>query len=545
MPTMEETGLGIVDHANVVAATKEQYENDSKRSSYVKYTENERFMIGKYSNENGSAAATRKFRTRFPNLNESTVRGFQKKYRAKLHEAAKQGKSIEKKGLGGDIKRGRPLLLGPIIDEDVRKFVSALRFRGGRVSFSIAIAAAKVLVERKGDEGLRMVKFGKDWAQSLFRRMGFKKRSATTGKVIIPEGARKEAEILYLYDIVTKIEKYRIPSELVFNLDQTPSKYVQCSRYTMEKEGKKSVSIVGSGDKRAITATFVIDLKGNFLPMQLIYGGKTNRSIPRIDFPEGFSLSANPKHYSNTAESIKIIEEIIVPRTEFQRKKLNLSPDAPALLIMDVFRGQMTSEVMDLLAKENILVSCVPNNMTHLFQPLDLTVNSWAKRYMKEKFASWYAQKIREGLDSGIKIVDIDIKTQLTVMKPLHAKWLIDLYNDLTSAKGKEVVIGGWRASGILRAVEEGANNLPTLDPFADLEPLALETNVEEMLTINSFPEPGHMDVNERNIDSDSEFEYEEDDENSEEEDEEVEEEENNENDRNVFDFIVSNVKYS
>ena len=100
MPTMEETGLGAVDHANVVAATTEQYENGSKRSSYVKYSENERFMIGKYSNENGSAAATRKFRKRFPNVNESTVRGFQKKYRAKLHEAAKQGKSIEKKGLG-------------------------------------------------------------------------------------------------------------------------------------------------------------------------------------------------------------------------------------------------------------------------------------------------------------------------------------------------------------------------------------------------------------------------------------------------------------
>ena len=110
----------------------------------------------------------------------------------------------------------------------------------------------------------------------------------------------------------------------------------------------------------------MIELKGNFLPMQLIYGGKTNRSIPSIDFPEGFSLRTNPKHYSNTAESIKIIEEIIVPRTEFQRKKLNLSPDAPALLIMDVFHGQMTSEVMDLLAKENILVSCVPNNMTSI-----------------------------------------------------------------------------------------------------------------------------------------------------------------------------------
>ena len=51
------------------------------------------------------------------------------------------------------------------------------------------------------------------------------------------------------------------------------------------------------------------------------------------------------------------------------------------------------------------------------------------------------------------------------------------------------------------------------------------------MLTVNSFPEPGHMDVNERNIDSDNEFEYEEDEENS---------EEDEENGRNLFDFIIS-----
>ena len=53
----------------------------------------------------------------------------------------------------------------------------------------------------------------------------------------------------------------------------------------------------------------------------------------------------------------------------------------------------------------------------------------------------------------------------LTVMKPLHAKWIIDLYNELTSEKGKEIVLSGWRASGTLDAVEMGTAKLPTLDP--------------------------------------------------------------------------------
>jgi len=519
MPSLEETGFGAVDHAVVVSAVNSELDKNP-RSSYTRYTPKDRYLIGKYSNENGASAAARKFKYRFPRINESTVREFMKKYREKLQLGGEDAINTDKE-LGGDIRRGRPLLLGPLIDEDVRKFISALRYRGGQVSFSIAIAVAKALIERSNNEGLKLIEFGKDWAQSLFRRMGFKKRSATTGKVKIPDGARKEAELVFLHDIVNKVEMHDIPRELVFNLDQTPSKYIQSSRYTMEKAGTKSVAIVGAGDKRAITATFVIDLAGNFLPMQLIYGGKTNRSIPKMSFPDGFSLSANPKHYSNTEESIKIIKEIIIPQVTSRRESFNLAPDAPALLIMDVFRGQMTNEVMDFLETENILVTCVPNNMTHLFQPLDLTVNSWAKNFMKEKFATWYAQQVKESLDRGIKIDDVDIKMPLTVIKPLHGKWIIELYNVLTSAKGKEIILSGWRAAGILGAVEQGMDKLPTLDPFEDLEPLT--TNDDTALTTKTFPESGHPEVNIRDIDSDSEYEY-----------DLIDEE-----DRNAFDFIV------
>ena len=73
--------------------------------------------------------------------------------------------------------------------------------------------------------------------------------------------------------------------------------------------------------------------------------------------------------------------------------------------------------------------------MTHLFQPLDLTVNSWAKNFLREKFAAWYAMKVKESLDEGIDLEDMDIKTPLSIMKPLHAFWLIDLYNKFTSKK--------------------------------------------------------------------------------------------------------------
>ena len=108
----------------------------------------------------------------------------------------------------------------------------------------------------------------------------------TTGKVEIPEGARKEVELLYLHNIVMIVEKYEIPHSLIMNLDQTPLKYIPATNHTMAKQNSKSVSIAESSDKRSITDTFNITLNGHFLPMQLIYGGgKQSKASLGLSFP--------------------------------------------------------------------------------------------------------------------------------------------------------------------------------------------------------------------------------------------------------------------
>ena len=95
-----------------------------------------------------------------------------------------------------------------------------------------------------------------------------------------------------------------------------------------------------------ITATFTITLDGHLLRVQLIYGGKTSKSLPRVNFPKSFSLSANPKHYSNEQESIKVLEEIIISYYKKERERLGMVKDQAALLIMDVFKGQITRPVL-------------------------------------------------------------------------------------------------------------------------------------------------------------------------------------------------------
>ena len=76
-----------------------------------------------------------------------------------------------------------------------------------------------------------------------------------------------------------------------------------------------------------------------------------------------------------------------------ERKKLAQS-NQEALLIMDVFIGQMTNTVFKKLKKNNIVVSLVSANMTHLVQALDLTVNGYFKQCMKRKFTEWYSNEV-------------------------------------------------------------------------------------------------------------------------------------------------------
>ena len=223
------------------------------------------------------------------------------------------------------------------LDAKIQKFLIVARNRGAVINTNIAIATANGFLKHSKDESLNHLSLGRPWAQSLFRRMGFVRRFATTGKVEIPAGVKREAELLYINDIVNLIETHNIPESMVFNLDQTPLKYVPCGNTTLAQKSSSTVPIKGVSDKRMITGTFTISLDGKFLPMQLIYGGKTDRRIPKVDFRKEFSLSANPKHFSNEEQSLKLLQDIIIPYMRKERERLGLDISHPGLLIMDVF----------------------------------------------------------------------------------------------------------------------------------------------------------------------------------------------------------------
>ena len=170
--------------------------------------------------------------------------------------------------------------------------------------------------------------------------------------------------------------EFNIAKELIINFDQTPLAFQTPGSYTMSPKGSKKVPIHELNVKAAITGTIAVNATGNVLPFQLIYTGKTERSLPKnVKFPDGFDLCFNEKHWANEVTSFSLIDKVILPFIDKVKAEKNLPKESKALLIFDVFRGQKTDSFINHLAEKNCIVVFVPSNMTDMFQPLDVTVN--------------------------------------------------------------------------------------------------------------------------------------------------------------------------
>ena len=71
------------------------------------------------------------------------------------------------------------------------------------------------------------------------------KSMKTTGKIEIPDVAKKEAQLLYLHDIVSLVDDHNIPDILILNLDQKKLKYIPSTNHTLAIKGPKSIGIPG------------------------------------------------------------------------------------------------------------------------------------------------------------------------------------------------------------------------------------------------------------------------------------------------------------
>ena len=94
MSLRRDPNLGELDFQVVQNEIAQKKSN--RKTSCQKYSAEDRFKIGKYASENGATAAVRKFKTLYPDMKESIVRGFKSTYEEELKKAMPQSRTTTK-----------------------------------------------------------------------------------------------------------------------------------------------------------------------------------------------------------------------------------------------------------------------------------------------------------------------------------------------------------------------------------------------------------------------------------------------------------------
>ena len=202
----------------------------------------------------------------------------------------------------------------------------------------------------------------------------------------------------------------------------------------------------------------------------MIYTGKSARSLPSVEFLNGFCLSYNSKHWCNEDEMINLLESVVDPYFCQLKEEFGLQNDQNALILWDAFKAQSTDKVTKDLESLNIVQVMVPKNMTHLLQPLDLTTNASVKKVEKKCFSEYFTNAITKEIlrDPKRDVTTTEVDLRLSILKPEHAKVMRKVYEFLQSEKGCDVIKAGWRAAGITDVLK-GARDTgcTSMNPFS------------------------------------------------------------------------------
>jgi len=332
----------------------------------------------------GAFAATSEIRKFLPDddsITEETVRTWLFRWR-------KEGEFWDKSG-----KRGRPAITSSIpgAQDEWRRQVDSFRSQGasvtGRLSSTImrAVIAEKApsLLERNGG----MVKMSVRSGQNILKSDGKSFRKRTSTHIIPPTENVADARDSFFQKLADCWPNQVVDRSLLINFDQTFHQYNPNRGYTWEKKGADRVQLIN--DKDGFTLLPVVSSVGP-IGAQMIFSGKTTGSLPTVTPGPLLRFTQTGNHWSNETTTLDLWTHIILPYVAKRRRELG-NETAPAIVLADAFAAHWTPAVLRLAETANFIAYiCIPECLTHLFQPLDLGIIAAIKHSVlrrKDEFA--------------------------------------------------------------------------------------------------------------------------------------------------------------
>jgi DDE superfamily endonuclease len=244
--------------------------------------------------------------------------------------------------------------------------------------------------------------------------------------------------------IAVLVKQYKINPNLIINFDQTGVHFIPKSNNTYELKGSQHVSVMGAEDKRQITAIIASTLTGNLLPLQLIFGGTTDKCEPAKSHhvvKSQFHITHSDNHWSTLETMKEYIERIIQPYINQTIKQHNLDRESRAIVLLDCWSVHKSKEFRNYVRRThpNILLVYIPPNCTSQLQVADVALNYSFKHLIKIQYEDWITNEVLKQLQVN---ESVKLATGAKIIKPLILEWCYNSWKKLENRP--ELIIKGW-----------------------------------------------------------------------------------------------------
>lgn len=232
-------------------------------------------------------------------------------------------------------------------------------------------------------------------------------------------------------------------------MDQTGIHFVPAASWTYERIGSSSVAVVGAEDKRQLTACVAASLSGDLLPLQLIFEGKTERSLPAAtaaSLAARVDITHSSNHWSSQQTMQRYVTHVIMPHVGRMIELHELATDAHVVLLLDAWAVHKSAEFRTWIAAEHprIHLVYVPANCTSKLQLADVALQRPFKNGVTQLFNHWAAQRVAEQIRAN-EVGGIAELLTMKRLKPLVVEWCCSSWRDLRERK--QLILDGWERS--------------------------------------------------------------------------------------------------
>ncbi|EUC59566.1 DDE superfamily endonuclease, partial [Rhizoctonia solani AG-3 Rhs1AP] len=297
----------------------------------------------------------------------------------------------------------------------------------------------------------------------LHKELNWSLRWPTQAAQKIPANAKQILLHAFLR-MACAVRDENIPSCCIVNSDQTQVVYSPGTQYTWHTQGDKQVPVLGKEEKRAFTLLVGISNNGQLLPLQAIYQGASNASLPHPSAPGyaeamaynvSFVASMTATYWSTLQTMKDYVIMILVPFFQRMISTHQLPDDQRCIWQIDVWSVHCSAKFRDWLSTTYpwIILQYVPGGCTGLFQACDVGLQKIAKAAIRQKsladIINETTQALRNGVDPKVFVNNKSIGT----LRNRSVSWV----NEAIKAVNKPELI---RKAFALCAVPETPFNL-------------------------------------------------------------------------------------